>query len=1092
MKNIVISFVLLVCLIALMASSATEEEIEASIQDGIDWLVANQNSDGSWGLFNKVAFTGFAVMKLEDRAFELGYNSPFDSAYPYNANVIDGLNYLFQNAYTTGISPQLAGDPDTNQNGIGVYITSDYPIYDTGIALAAISKSRSPSRIVTTSIPVFGWTYAQVVQDMVDYLAWAQTDSGSGRGGWRYYPNDYDSDNSISGYAVLGLDLAESSVFGSTVPAFVKDELNSWIDYIQNKDGMGYYYDPLGGSGYSSPDEMVNILKTGNLIYQMAFYGDTKTTQRVIDAVDYIERHWNDFSPEVGFRPHHYQAMYCLMKGLERMGIETINVGGSDIDWFDEISTIIVNSQIADGSWPPDVWDPSLSTVWALLTLEKVTPNAPPVADAGGPYIVEEGDTVNFDASGSYDPDDDIISCEWDLDNDGEYDDATGVTTTSVFNDDGVYTVGLKVSDSLLDDTDTTIVTVNNVAPVVEAGPDATIDEGDTFIGAGVFADPGADTWTATVDYGDGSGAQPLALNPDKTFGLSHMYTDNGAYIVTVSVTDDDGGVGSDTLTVIVNPVNDPPVAVDDAYATDEDTPLVVAAPGMLGNDSDPDGDTLRLVVVTLPRHGSGSIGSGGSFNYTPDANFNGVDSFTYRANDGLVNSNVATVTITVNPVNDPPVASDDSATTDENTPVTVDVLANDSDVDGDLLAVISVAAPANGTAVINPDGTVTYTPDPDYNGPDSFGYTAADGNGGSDTATVTITVIDLGPMAAFTWLPEPQNEGAAIVFTDMSTSFPDVIVARAWDFGGLGTSADQNPVFTFTDNGLYTVTLTVTDEDGSVDAISHDVTVNDLGPMAEFSWSPDPQNEGATVAFTDTSISFPDAIVSWAWDFGGLGTSADQNPVFTFTDNGLYTVTLTVTDEDGSMDAISHDVTVNDLGPTAALTGDTSLDEGQAGSYDASGSTSSPDPIVSYEWDWNYDGNTFNPSVDTGPTASHTWMDNGTYTVAVRVTDDDGSTDIATLSVIVEKIPPEVVVENLSNEVDTMDLPEATKNNLNASLDNATKVLKDSNPKNDVSAINALQAFINKIEAQRGKKIPKEVADELIAKAQEIIITLN
>ena len=79
-------------------------------------------------------------------------------------------------------------------------------------------------------------------------------------------------------------------------------------------------------------------------------------------------------------------------------------------------------------------------------------------------------------------------------------------------------------------------------------------------------------------------------------------------------------------------------------------------------------------------------------------------------------------------------------------------------------------------------------------------------------------------------------------------------------------------------------------------------------------------------------------------------------------------------------------------------MTGDTPIDEGTAGTYDATGSTSSPDAIVSYEWDWNYDGATFNPSGDTGATQSHTWMDNGTYSVAVRVTDDDGSTDILTL----------------------------------------------------------------------------------------------
>ena len=107
------------------------------------------------------------------------------------------------------------------------------------------------------------------------------------------------------------------------------------------------------------------------------------------------------------------------------------------------------------------------------------------------------------------------------------------------------------------------LVTSGNVAPTVNGGSDATVDEGSPFSGSGSFSDPGSDTWTATVDYGDGSGPQPLALNPDKTFDLSHIYADNGSYTVTVSVEDDDTGVGSDSLLVTVNSVLPEVRAVD-------------------------------------------------------------------------------------------------------------------------------------------------------------------------------------------------------------------------------------------------------------------------------------------------------------------------------------------------------------------------------------------------------------------------------------------------------------------------------------------------------------------------------------------------
>ena len=199
---------------------------------------------------------------------------------------------------------------------------------------------------------------------------------------------------------------------------------------------------------------------------------------------------------------------------------------------------------------------------------------------------------------------------------------------------------------------------------------------------------------------------------------------------------------------------NDPPVAVDDAYATDENTPLNVAAPGVLGNDTDADGDPLTAVLDTDVTNGTLTLNADGSFDYTPDADFTGTDSFTYQANDSLANSNVATVTITVNAVNDPPVAVDDAYATDEDAtlivPAFLGVLANDTDAEDDPLTAVLDAGPANGTLdAFNADGSFTYTPDADFNGSDSFTYHANDGTSDSNVATVTITVNPLNDRAA-------------------------------------------------------------------------------------------------------------------------------------------------------------------------------------------------------------------------------------------------------------------------------------------------------------------------------------------------------
>ena len=188
---------------------------------------------------------------------------------------------------------------------------------------------------------------------------------------------------------------------------------------------------------------------------------------------------------------------------------------------------------------------------------------------------------------------------------------------------------------------------------------------------------------------------------------------------------------------------NHPPVAVDDAFTTDEDTPLTVLPPGVLANDSDPDGDPLSASLDTGPANGTLVFSSDGSFTYTPNAAFTGDVSFDYHASDNDGNdSNVATVTITVEPVE--PVANDDSFATEEDTALIVTspgVLANDSDPNGDPLSASLDTGPANGTLVFSSDGSFTYTPNPNFDGEVSFTYHANDGVNDSNVATVTITV---------------------------------------------------------------------------------------------------------------------------------------------------------------------------------------------------------------------------------------------------------------------------------------------------------------------------------------------------------------
>ena len=210
------------------------------------------------------------------------------------------------------------------------------------------------------------------------------------------------------------------------------------------------------------------------------------------------------------------------------------------------------------------------------------------------------------------------------------------------------------------------------------------------------------------------------------------------------TISDGRGGTDPTSVKLRVQAAPDPPVAVDDTATTPEDTAVDV---NVLANDTDADGDTLTVTGVGNAQHGTASVNGGGtSIHFVPAANATGSASVDYTVSDGHGGSDSGTVSISITPVNDPPVAVNDSATTAQGVPITISVLANDTDIEGTALTVGSVSDPPHGTAVANANGTITYTPDAGYSGPDAFGYAASDGTASSNVATVSIAVTAAPP----------------------------------------------------------------------------------------------------------------------------------------------------------------------------------------------------------------------------------------------------------------------------------------------------------------------------------------------------------
>ena len=681
-------------------------------------------------------------------------------------------------------------------------------------------------------------------------------------------------------------------------------------------------------------------------------------------------------------------------------------------------------SETTFDSFSYTVSDGKGGTDTATVSITVIPVNDPPVAQNDAATVLEGGSVVVSVLVNDSDPDQGSLSVI--AVTQGANGSVTSAGSTVTYNHNGSETTSDSFSYTVSDgkggsDTATVTITVTpvNDSPVAQNDA-ATVTRGASVV-VGVLAndsDPEADTLGIT-SVTQGANGSVTNNGTSVTYNHNGSQTTSDAFSYTIS--DGKGGTDTATVTISVTFTNSPPIAQNDAITVAEGGLIVVAA---LANDSDPDGDSLTITAVTQGARGTVTNNST-NLTYNHNGSETTSDSFSYTVSDGKGGTDTATVSITVTPVNDAPVAQNDSATVVEAGSVVVSVLVNDSDPEADTLTIISVTQGANG-AVTTGGGNVTYTHNGSETTSDSFTYTISDGNGGSDTATVSITVIPVNDP------PVAQNdaatvlEGSSVVVSVLANdSDPDQgslsVIAVTQGANGSVTSAGST--VTYNHNGSETTTdtftYTVSDGKGGTDTATVSITVTPVND------APVAQNDTATVVegsalivsvLANDSDAELDTLTITSVTQGANGTVTTGGSAITYAHNGSETTsdsfTYTVSDGKGGSDTATVSITVipvND--PPVAQNDAATVSEGSAVVINVVTNDTDPegDTLTISSVTQGTNGTVSATSLIYAHDGSETTSDSFTYAIG----DGKGGSDTATVTITVTPVNDSPVAQN-------------------------------------------------------------------------------
>lgn len=669
------------------------------------------------------------------------------------------------------------------------------------------------------------------------------------------------------------------------------------------------------------------------------------------------------------------------------------------------------------------VRDAQGATSMGFVDVTMLPVNDPPVAVNDTATTAEDTLVSVFPLANDSDPDGDTIwiSAPWPVAAHGQ----VGATATMfnylpAANYNGTDTVTYTINDGNgRTATATVTITITPVPdPPVAATDNETTAEDTVLVVSplGNDSDPDGDAFSilsvTTAFHGS------LAINGDGTVTYTPVANYNGTDRFDYTIQDATGRNATGRVNITLTPVNDPPDAVNDSVSVDEDGSTTVF---VKSNDSDPDGDLLGVQSVTQGAHGTVTMSNGLPF-YVPAANYFGPDSFTYTLSDLRGGTDVATVTVAVNNVQDSPSASPDAATTLEDTPVVVSVLANDSDPDGNTLTVFAVTAAAQGTVTFT-ETTVRYLPNANYFGPDTFSYSVNDGTGRSVSGvavSITVASVNDGPIAGNDAGTVAEDGSVTLsVLGNDGDQEGDVLAIVSASQGANGAVTFTASTVTYTPaanfHGADSFTYTIGDGNGGSATATVSITVTALNdaPTAANDSTATSEDTPVTIAVlaNDTDVD-GDAVIVQSATQGTRGlVVVNANGTVTYTPNanvfGSDSFTYTIRDTTGLPASASVTVTVAAVNDSPDAVNDSATTDEASGGVTISVLANDTDP----------DGNTltvtaastpahgtasvnFDNTISYLPVASYSGADSFTYTIS-----DGAATDSATVAIQVKDV---------------------------------------------------------------------------------------